>query len=88
MTVNLYNGVIADTPTRLDDKIRVSVPDLKNLTRLVYGPLPFDPVVSGTGGVRLPQAGDRAVIGVDDASDVTWIVCWHRDDTSAPPYPT
>jgi hypothetical protein len=88
MSLTLLNGVIADTPTRLDDKVRVSVPDLKTAARFTYGPLTFRPVVSGTGGVRLPQAGDRAVIGLDDSTDYSWIISWHRDDTTAPPYPT
>lgn len=88
MTVRLLNGMIADTPINLTDRIRVSVPDLKTTDRTVYGPYPFDPIVSGGGGTRLPQTGDKAVVGVDDASAVGWIICWHRDDTTAPPYPS
>lgn len=88
MTVTLLNGEIADTPTTLTDRVRVSVPDLRTMPRRTYGPMPFDPIVSGTGGTRLPQAGDKALIGIDDARGEYWLVSWHRDDTWPPPYPT
>jgi len=86
MTLILHQGIVADTPTNLTDKIRVSVPDLMSMPRQVYGPLAFRPVVSGHGGTRLPQAGDRAVIGVEEGTGLTWVVAWHRDDPSLPPY--
>lgn len=86
MAIELHNGVVADTPVRLNDKIRVSVPDLASMPRHVYGPLPFRPVVSGQGGTRIPQAGDRAVVGVDEGSGEQWVVEWHRDDATDPPY--
>jgi len=86
LTVTLLSGVIVDTPVALTDRIRVSVPDLITVTRVTYGPLAFDPIVSGDGGTRLPQSGDRAVVGVDDARGDTWLANWHRDDTTLPPY--
>lgn len=86
MTVNLHNGVVADTPAKLSDEIRVSVPDLYAMTRQVFGPLSFRPVVSGHGGTRLPQAGDRAIVGVDEGTGRSWLVGWHRDDDTLPPY--
>lgn len=84
--VIIHNGVIADTPASLTDRIKVSVPDLTTMSRKVYGPLPFRPVVSGHGGTRLPQAGDKALLGVDEGTGEQWIVAWHRDDTTPPPY--
>jgi len=86
MTVILLNGIIVNTPVALTDRIRVSVPDLITVTRVTYGPLAFDPIVSGSGGTRLPQSGDRAVVGTDDAGGDPWLVSWHRDDTALPPY--
>lgn len=86
MSITLHNGVVADNPTTLTDKIRISVPDLLTNDRRVFGPLPFDPIVSGHGGTRLPQAGDRAVVGVDEGAGEQWVVSWHRDDTTLPPY--
>ena len=86
MSVILHNGEIADTPVKLTDKIRVSVPNLVQTTRKVFGPLSFDPVVSGQGGTRIPQRGDKAVVGVDEGTGVQWIVSWHRDDPALPPY--
>src|SRR5436190_12470831 len=84
--IQILNGVIADTPTKLTDKIKVSVPDLQTMSRQVYGPLPFDPIVSGRGGTRLPQAGDSAIVGVDEGTGRQWVIGWHRDDTTLPPY--
>lgn len=86
MKVTLLNGMIADTPVALTDRVRVSVPDLTLTTRQVYGPLRFDPIVSGQGGVRIPQRGDIAVVGVDEGTGDQWIVGWHRDDPTPPPY--
>jgi hypothetical protein len=86
MTVLLHNGVVADNPVNLTDRIRISVPDLTTMPRRVYGPLRFDPIVSGYGGTRLPRAGDRAVVGVDEGTGEQWVVSWHRDDTTPPPY--
>lgn len=86
MSVLLLNGRIADTPVALTDRIRVSVPDLTSAARQVYGPLRYDPIVSGQGGTRIPQVGDTAVIGVDEGTGEQWVVAWHRDDTTAPPY--
>lgn len=86
MTLQLYNGVVATTPIALTDRIKVSVPDLSTEPRFTYGPLAFDPIVSGQGGTRLPQAGDTAVVGVDDETGDSWVVRWHRDDTALPPY--
>lgn len=88
MAMTLFNGVIADTPTTLTDRIKVSVPDLLANNRITYGPLPFDPIVSGEGGTRLPHAGDRAIVAVDEETGVQWVLAWHRDDTSLPPYPS
>ena len=86
MAVFLLNGVVADTPDKLTDEIRVSVPDLTTTARLTYGPLKFDPVVSGSGGVRIPNRGDKAVLGIDEETGDQWIVRWHRDDLTLPPY--
>lgn len=86
MSLTLLNGVVADSPATLTDKIRISVPDLQSNTRQVFGPLPFDPIVSGHGGTRLPQAGDSAVVAVDEGTGDQWVVRWHRDDTTLPPY--
>lgn len=86
MTLQLYNGVVANTPVKLTDRIKVSVPDLSSEPRFTYGPLAFDPIVSGQGGTRLPHAGDTAVVGVDDETGDSWVVRWHRDDTALPPY--
>jgi hypothetical protein len=86
MTVQLHNGVVADNPVALIDRIRVSVPDLTSADRKTFGPMAFDPTVSGNGGTRIPQRGDRAVIGIDDGTGEQWIVRWHRDDTTDPPY--
>jgi hypothetical protein len=84
--LKLLNGQVADTPTALTDKIRVSVPDLTHPTRNTYGPLRFDPIVSGKGGTRIPQAGDSAIVGVDEETGEQWVVTWHRDDPTPPPY--
>lgn len=78
--------MIADTPAKLTDHIRVSVPDLTLASRTTYGPLSFDPVVSGQGGTRIPQRGDRAVVGIDSETGVQWVLSWHRDDPTPPPY--
>jgi microcystin-dependent protein len=86
MAIQLHNGVVADNPTALTDRIRVSVPDLTSADRKTFGPFAFDPIVSGGGGTRLPQRGDKAVIGIDDGTGEQWVVRWHRDDTSVPPY--
>lgn len=86
MAIVLYNGAVADTPVSLTDRIRVSVPDLKSADRKTFGPFAFDPIVSGSGGTRIPQRGDKAVIGIDEETGEQWIVRWHRDDTAVPPY--
>jgi hypothetical protein len=86
MTVTLYSGVVVSTPTTLTDTIKVSVPDLKAPDRRSFGPLRFNPTVSGSGGTRLPQAGDSALIGVDEETGGQWVVSWYRDDDTAPPY--
>lgn len=86
MPILLYKGIVADTPATLIDKIRISVPDMRTMSRQVYGPLSFRPVVSGHGGTRLPQAGDSAVVGVEESTGESWVVEWHRDDTTPPPY--
>lgn len=86
MTVFLLNGVIATTPTRLDDRVKVSVPDNKTPGRRTYDLLTFRPVPSAAGGIRLPQAGDSALLGVDDETGASWVVAWHRDDPTDPPY--
>lgn len=82
----LLNGVIVDTPSALTDRIRVSVPDLVTMPRQTYGPLRFDPIVSGQGGTRIPQSGDTAVVGIDEGTGEQWVVRWHRDDATPPPY--
>jgi hypothetical protein len=86
VTIFLLNGEVAETPTTLTDRIIVSVPDIRTTTRQVYGPLPFDPIVSGQGGTRLPQVGDKAVVGIDEGTGEQWLVRWHRDDDTPPPY--
>src|SRR4051794_21360543 len=86
MSITLYNGMVADTPSSLTDKIRVSVPDIYTMYRQVYGPLSFDPIVSGQGGTRIPQAGDKAVVGVDEENGDSWLFFWYRDDPTPPPY--
>ena len=86
MPIYLLTGQIADTPTALTDRIRISVPGLQAMPRHTYGPLPFRPVVSGNGGTRLPHIGDRAIVGIDEDAGEQWVVEWHRDDTFPPPY--
>ena len=86
MTVTFFTGQVAIAPTNLSDKIKVCVPDNKAQDRRTYGPLPFNPTVSGSGGVRLPQAGDTACIGVDDEDGRQYVVSWYRDDDTPPPY--
>lgn len=86
MPVQILNGIVSSTPEKLTDGIKVSVPDLRSMPRQVYGPLAFDPVVSGHGGTRLPQAGDTALVGVDEETGISWVVNWHRPDPTAPPY--
>jgi hypothetical protein len=86
MTLTLVNGIVADTPAKLSDLIRVSVPDLTTATRNTYGPLKFRPYIQGDAAPRLPQKGDKAVLGIDDENEDAWIVLWHRDDATAPPY--
>jgi hypothetical protein len=86
MTVIVISGAVVDTPTALTDRVRVSAPDLTLATRQTYGPFAFDPIVSGTGGTRLPQSGDRALVGLDSSSGDSWLIAWHRDDTTEPPY--
>jgi hypothetical protein len=86
MSLVLLNGVVASTPAALTDRVKIAVPDMLSMPRAVYGPLAFDPIVSGHGGTRLPQAGDKAVVAVDEGTGEQWIVRWHRDDTTVPPY--
>ena len=86
MTVEVLNGVIVESAVRLDDKLRVSVPDLQDLSRNTYGPMPFRPYIAGDGSPRLPRRGDIAVIGIDSGLLDQWIITWHRDDHSNPPY--
>jgi len=85
--LRLLNGVITETPEKLTDTIKVAVPDNKTLDRRVYGPLHFLPVPSGTGGIRLPHKGDRAVVAIDEGYGQQWIISWYRTDSTAPPYP-
>lgn len=56
------------------------------MPRHVFGPLAFDPIVSGHGGTRLPHIGDSAIVGVDEGTGRQWVVSWHRDDDTPPPY--
>lgn len=86
MTVANLNGVVVDTPTRLDDTIRVSVPDLETAPRNTYGPLRFRPYIGGDGTIRLPARGDLAVVGIDTGTGEQWVIEWHRDDHTDPPY--
>jgi len=46
----------------------------------------FRPYIAGDGSPRLPQRGDIAVIGIDSGLLDQWIITWHRDDHSNPPY--
>lgn len=86
MSAILHNGVIVDTPVNLTDQIRVSVPDLETPGRKTYGPMHYAPIVSGPGGTRLPQRGDKAVVAAEEGSGDCWVVIWYRDDTHLPPY--
>jgi nitrous oxidase accessory protein NosD len=81
VSLTLFNGVVANTPTTASDKIKVSVPDLTIETRNVYGPLAFVPNPDADAGITLPQAGDRAVISVDEESGEQYVIFWHRADT-------
>jgi hypothetical protein len=76
MSLTLFNGVVADNAVSVTDKVKVSVPDLSIATRQVYGPLSFVPNPNGTGGITLPQAGDRAVISVDEGSGDPYLIFW------------
>jgi hypothetical protein len=86
MPVLIVNGEIADTPTRLDDLIRVSCPDLGNMARNTYGPLKYRPYIAGNGAPKLPVRGDKATIGLDSSTGEQWIISWHHDDHTNPPY--
>jgi hypothetical protein len=88
MSLTLHNGVVASNPSTLTDRIKVAVPDMDSMSRIIYGPLPFSPLVSGTGGTRLPQVGDKAVVGIDEGTGEQWVIAWRRDDTTLPPYPS
>jgi hypothetical protein len=80
MSLQLFNGVVADNATVSSDKIKVSVPDLGTETRHVYGPLRFVPNVD-EGGITFPQAGDRAVISVDEGTGEQLVIFWYRAGT-------
>lgn len=81
MAVTFLNGYIADDPATAATQVRVSVPNLTQLDRVVYGPLNFRPKLSAEGGVVFPQRGSKALIAVDDSSDgQAWIVSWEEVD--------
>lgn len=86
MSVQVLNGVIVESATRLDDLVRVSVPDLQTMARNTYGPLRFRPYISGNGAPKLPKRGDIAIIGIDSDNYEQWIISWHEDDHMDPPY--
>lgn len=81
MTVTFHNGMIADSPEQVTDQVRVSVPNLTTMDRLTYGPMSFRPQISADGGVRLPQRGDKALVGIDDAGP-PWLLEWERADAT------
>jgi hypothetical protein len=80
MALQLFNGVVADNAATVADKIKVSVPDLGTANRHVYGPLPFVPNVDED-GITLPQAGDKAVISVDEGTGAQLVIFWYRTGT-------
>jgi hypothetical protein len=82
VTVALYTGVVADSPTDAAEQVRVAVPNLTQMDRRTYGPVAFTPKISAAGAVRFPQRGDRAVIGVDTTGAGTdWLVTWGHEDS-------
>lgn len=75
MTIVMYSGVIADTPSGPTSLIRVSVPNLQAMNRVVYGPMKFRYNTSSTGTPLTPAIGDKAIVAVDSEGG-PWIVCW------------
>jgi hypothetical protein len=90
VTVALYSGVVADSPSDAAEQVRVSVPNLTQMDRKTYGPVAFTPKVSAAGAVRFPQRGDLAVVGIDDSgAGHNWLVTWlHADSGPASPAPS
>lgn len=81
MAITFLNGYIADDPATAAVQVRISVPNLTQLDRVVYGPMNFRPKLSAEGGVVFPQRGSAALIAVDDSADgKQWIVSWEEAD--------
>lgn len=77
MAVRFFNGFIADTPTVASDAVRISVPNLTQMDRVVYGPLSWTPIIDSSGSIIFPSRGDACLIAVDDDNlGDQWIVSW------------
>jgi hypothetical protein len=84
MTVNFYNGEIADAASSVSELIRVSVPNLNMIGRRTYGPFPFRPHLGDAGAVVMPTLGDRALVAVDTDGGDAWIVEWQGNTAGSP----
>lgn len=71
----LFAGTILDTATDLDTEVRAT--GTISATGFTYGPCAWQPTLTADPGVvRIPQAGDPCLIGVDDEGN-SWIVQWY-----------
>lgn len=76
MAVIFVFGQIADTATDGSTLVRVSVPNLNQLDRIVHEPMRWDVHVKPSGLTYFPVKGDSAIVATDTLSGEEWIASW------------